>query len=129
MVLSVLLNTEQYVENFLHDEKEIIPGGVVVELPCDSIFEFVTKHKNYYYRDGQLILDTERQNQQNIQDHQTRLRGRREKECFRVINRGQLWYATLTVQQLGDLADWYKAWLDVTDTFIVPEMPDWLKTM
>lgn len=129
MVLSVLLNAEQYVENFLHDEKETIPGGVIVDMPCDSIFEFVSKHKSYYYKDGRLCLDKSKQQEQSVRDHKTRLRGQREKDCFRVINRGQLWYATLTVVQLKELAEWYKAWLDVTETFIVPEMPDWLKTM
>ena len=54
------------------------------------------------------------------------LRIRRENECFSVINRGVLWYNTLTETQRLELDVWYKAWLNVTDTFIVPEKPSWL---
>lgn len=55
------------------------------------------------------------------------LRQRREEECFSVINRGSLWYDTLTDSQKEELKVWYKAWLDVTETKIVPEKPVWLK--
>ena len=54
------------------------------------------------------------------------LRARRNTECFPIINRGQLWYITLTQEQLTELNEWYRAWLDVTDTKIVPERPDFL---
>lgn len=55
------------------------------------------------------------------------LRAKREKECFPIINRGQLWYANLTTQQYNELQIWYKAWLDVTETLIPPTKPIWLK--
>ena len=55
------------------------------------------------------------------------LRQQREVECFSVINRGQLWYNTLTAKQFDELQVWYKAWLDVTETKIIPEKPTWLK--
>lgn len=55
------------------------------------------------------------------------LRARREEECFVIINRGQLWYDTLTDWQLEELDGWYKAWLNITDTKIIPERPTWLK--
>lgn len=54
------------------------------------------------------------------------LRRRREEECFSVINRGTLWYDRLTDTQKAELAQWYDAWLDVTETKIVPENPIWL---
>ena len=50
-----------------------------------------------------------------------RLRRQRENECFSVINRGYLWYAQLSEEQLSQLGAWYRAWLDVTETQIVPQ--------
>ena len=55
------------------------------------------------------------------------LRNRREVECFSVINRGQLWYEGVSIAQLLELRKWYKAWLNVTDTLVVPEKPTWLE--
>lgn len=54
------------------------------------------------------------------------LRHLRNIECFMIINRGSLWYDTLTDSQKEELKVWYKAWLDVTETKIVPEKPKWL---
>lgn len=56
-----------------------------------------------------------------------KLRVRRELECFPIINRGQCWYNKLTEAQKIELDKWYEAWLDVTDTKIVPNKPTWLK--
>ena len=55
-----------------------------------------------------------------------RFRQRREKECFSIVNRGQLWYNTLTDEQKAELTDWYFAWLDVTKTHKIPIPPAWL---
>lgn len=55
------------------------------------------------------------------------LRARREKECFTIINRGQMWYEMLDEMQKQDLRDWYRQWLDVTVTQVVPNKPYWLK--
>lgn len=55
------------------------------------------------------------------------LRLRREEECFAVINRSPLWFNTLTEEQKSELQIWYQAWLDVTETRIVPGTPTWLK--
>lgn len=63
------------------------------------------------------------------------LRTRRETECFTIINRGVLWYNTLTEEQRLELDKWYKEWLDVTDKYvegidietIIPKTPEWLK--
>lgn len=55
------------------------------------------------------------------------LRIKREDECFPIINRGNLWYATLTEEQVAELDNWYMAWLDVTETKVIPKKPKWLK--
>lgn len=59
-------------------------------------------------------------------DYKSKLRSRREKECFAVINRGLLWYDKLTKTQLNELYEWYNKWLDVTITGVVPAKPLWL---
>lgn len=54
-------------------------------------------------------------------------RQKREIECFTIINRGKLWYDSLTEQQSIELNNWYNSWLDVTTTRVVPEKPSWIK--
>ena len=53
-------------------------------------------------------------------------RKQREIECFDIVNRGMVWYDTLTAEQKQELAEWYRAWLDVTDTRVIPTKPSWL---
>lgn len=55
------------------------------------------------------------------------LRRQREIECFDIVNRGAVWYNTLTAEQKQELAEWYRAWLDVTETRKIPQRPSWLK--
>lgn len=54
------------------------------------------------------------------------LRKLRENICFSVINRGTLWYSCLTTEQIDELREWYHAWLNVTETKIIPTKPSWL---
>lgn len=55
------------------------------------------------------------------------LRYERLNKCFSIINRGKLWYDTLTAKQLEELRDWYTKWLNVTETKIIPKKPKWLE--
>lgn len=55
------------------------------------------------------------------------LRYLREIHCFTIINRGELWYDTLTNDQIAELNVWYRAWLNVTETKVIPTKPTWLK--
>lgn len=55
------------------------------------------------------------------------LRFARAMECFDIINRGQGWYLLLTDEQKSELMAWYQAWLDVTETGIIPTKPEWIK--
>ena len=55
------------------------------------------------------------------------LRKLRAKECFPIVNRGKLWYNCLTSEQYSELNDWYFAWLNVTETKIIPTKPSWLE--
>ena len=60
-------------------------------------------------------------------DELAELRYQRDIECFPIINRGILWYDTLTNVQKEELKVWYQAWLDVTETKTIPEKPDFIK--
>lgn len=54
------------------------------------------------------------------------LRKDRETICFPIVNRGKLWYNTLTKDELIELEKWYHDWLNVTETLIVPNAPSFL---
>ena len=56
-----------------------------------------------------------------------KIRYRRENECFPIINRGSLWYDTLTDEQKAELSVWYHAWLDAPQTMVIPTKPTWLE--
>lgn len=62
-----------------------------------------------------------------LENKKNSLRLRREEECFSIINRGKLWYDTLTSEQIEELNEWYRAWLDVTTTLVEPKRPEWIK--
>ena len=64
--------------------------------------------------------------QEKWSEYKNHLRHRRERECYSIVNRGRLWYDMLTIEQITDLGVWYETWLDVTDTFVVPDIPNWL---
>ena len=62
----------------------------------------------------------------DIETRKNILRQMREEECYSYVNRGELWYKRLTEQQKQEFDMWYQAWLDVTDTFVIPTKPYWL---
>lgn len=94
----------------------------VYEVESNIDYDFV---RYCDFIDGELIYNQEYE----LPDIINKLRAQREYECFPFINRGQLWY-TLNVntdEKLQELMDWYKAWLDVTTTLVIPEKPEWLE--
>lgn len=80
-----------------------------------------TKYDVNEYLDYVEIV--KRSDEQVIED----LRRQREYECFPYINRGSLWYDTLTEEQKAEFKEWYTAWLNVTETLKAPKKPEWLK--
>lgn len=55
------------------------------------------------------------------------MRNIRRDTVFPIINRGKLWYDSLSPKQLEELTAWYNAWLVFTDTNIIPKSPTWLE--
>lgn len=58
------------------------------------------------------------------------LQEQRKKECFEVLeSKSKLWYDNLTEVQYNELNTWYNAWLNVTDTLVVPTKPTCLENI
>ena len=64
------------------------------------------------------------------------LREERQYRCFDIVNRGEVWYATLTQEQFDEIREWYDKWLHITDNIngetkpediVEPEMPKFIK--
>lgn len=103
---------------------DLIDGIEVLE-PEDAE-QFLHKFYAYRLQDGKLVYDADAYEQHQNEELKAEYRQRRETECFAVINRGQLWYEGVTLTQLVELRQWYKAWLQVTETMVVPEKPAWI---
>jgi hypothetical protein len=54
------------------------------------------------------------------------LRQIRQEECFKFVDR-PIWYNKLSEMQKQEINKWYEDWLSVTDTFVIPERPYWVK--
>lgn len=100
-------------------------GGREVNIPKNAD-HFEQHFSAYRIRDGDLVFDEQQELTIMKATDMDAIRQRRERECFPVINRGQLWYAKLTEKQSKELNDWYQAWLDATKTGAVPDKPTWL---
>ena len=122
--MKILLDENNYLTCVCIDAE--LENGIEVETPQD-VDAFIDIFRAYKYEDGQLVLDEVRLNELNNERLADELRSQREKKCFPIINRGALWYNHLSEQQRVELDAWYQAWLNVTETKVVPEMPEWLK--
>lgn len=87
---------------------------------------FQEHYQSYKVVEGNLVFDEDKEQVAEREAIKQELRSRRETECFPIINRGQLWYESLDGQQRTELREWYTAWLNVTETLVVPEKPNWL---
>ena len=101
-------------------------GGMDVPEP-EELESFLECFTGYKVENGILVKDEEKDTAERLSLKKSILRQRRKAECFSYINRGQLWYTTLSVKQLAELTAWYTAWLKVTDTLTVPDKPSWLE--
>ena len=95
-----------------------------IDLPDpEDITHFEEHFAAYQVRDGSAAFDSKHDEALQTEAKKAEFRLRRETECFSVINRGQLWYEGVSITQLLELRRWYKAWLNVTETMVVPEKP------
>lgn len=121
--MKVLLDENGFVKSFA------IIGDLIdsVEVPDpDDLNHFTDHFGAYKVSDSKISFDEEYEKALHSEAEKENLRTRREKECFSVINRGQLWCEGISIAQMLELRQWYKAWLNVTETMVVPDKPSWL---
>lgn len=121
--MKVLLDEQNYVVSYAL-EGELL-DAVEASEPND-LSHFEEHFTAYQVRDGTLVFDDIQAEAEQAQAAKDAYRKRREVECFPIIDRGRLWYDTLTEDQLSELKTWYQAWLDGTNTQTIPEKPEWL---
>lgn len=123
--MKILLNENNFVTSYA------TIGGILGSIDVDEnlidLADFEENFESYYYENGILIKSYIKEEELITERQKEELRIQRQRECFSVINRGQLWYSTLTKEQLNELSIWYNEWLNVTDTFIIPIKPSWLE--
>lgn len=116
-----------------------------IEVDEETYWKTMCEPDDYHswrYVNGELLLEQFKEIPAlTLDEGLSILRTRRKNECFIIINRGVLWYNTLTEEQRLELDKWYKEWLDITDTYrnayeenpefdietIIPIKPTWLK--
>ena len=123
--MQVILNEQGYVQAYALVGEFGTPSVTVNE--PENLDDFENNYRSYYLsKDNVLVKSDEKQKEIETQRELVALRTRRDKECYPIINRGDLWYNRLSVEQKEELNTWYQAWLDVTETRVVPEKPEWL---
>ena len=104
---------------------EALPGSV--EVSDDILSEMdLDRLGCYQYTDGHAVLDQAKYESIQYEAETEALRARRETECFAVCDR-YMWYNFLSSTNKAKVKEWYKAWLDVTETRTVPEPPECVK--
>lgn len=109
---------EDGVTRFSENCKEIEKEDYIIAEGYNGSYFFADYMETEEYKAKAATFSTEQELK--------RLRRLRERECFAVINRGELWYERLTESGKQELEIWYQAWLDVTETKSVPNKPEWL---
>lgn len=127
--LYVKIDVEGYITAIAQEAYE---GHLETEMTME---EFVSEYGSvnvtdgrHRYCDGRIVEDagTARSRAAYEKTLREELRSQRERVCFPVVNRGQVWYDSLSEEQRLELESWYRAWLDVTETLQAPETPAWL---
>lgn len=122
--ITVLLDKDNYVIGYTIIGN--IEGGVEVDKPKDIDY-FEQHYQGYFLGKNGLEFDEKKSTIVDNELMLDNLRLQRERECFKYINRGPLWYNTLTKDQLEELQKWYNDWLNVTvGRKSVPTKPKWL---
>lgn len=121
--MKVLLDENGYISSFALAGDLV--DGIEISDPEDMA-HFTEYFAAYRVRDSTASFDTDYLAKLEQKQLKAEYRQRRETECFPFINRGQLWYERLSASQLKELQAWYAAWLNVTNTMVVPEKPAWL---
>ena len=122
--MQIRTNADGYIDNFALEGNMV--DSTEINLP-DNIEHFLQHYNAYRIKNGTLFFDEDQDKAIQFEAENEQLRDERNTECFSVINRGWLWYDSLSENQTKELRKWYQDWLDVTATHKKPEKPSWLK--
>lgn len=128
--LQFKLDDNGFISEFMNVGSEgILPDGIAIEIDVDNFNfdDFLENYRAYKFDGNKINRDDKQAIIVKDENEKELLRVRRLKECFPIINRGDMWYKSLSDEQEKELNIWYKAWLDVTETKQVPNIPKWLK--
>ena len=105
----------------------------ITEEQQKDLFNELNAHstEDTLYGEWKIVPDTDgrpivKYIERDVEELKTILRRLRSNRVFPIINRSNLWYESLTQEKKDELHIWYKKWLDVTETLIIPERPLWL---
>ena len=121
----ILLDENGYIKEYALIGQ--IEGGQDFDQFPDDLDDFENNYQSYKMIDGLLYKNQDKAEEIELEKKKNNLRNKREIECFDYINRGALWYNRLNNNQKEELEQWYDNWLNVTDTLVIPEKPEWLK--
>ena len=122
--MQIKLNDQGFIDSFATIGN--ILDSTEIDAPTD-LDHFERNYRSYRVKDGRLFFDEEKAVAIKTEEENEQLRIERDAECFSIVNRGWLWYDTLTEKQTKELRKWYTDWLDVTETKKKPDRPSWLK--
>lgn len=123
--MKVQIDENGYVQNFV-----IVGESSACDIEVEEPENFMSQIQFYtawHYDGAKLTFDEARANELQLEGQKNEIRQERARECFTVINRGQLWYETLNESEKEDLNRWYQEWLDAPETMKIPEKLEWLK--
>ena len=127
-MLQIKINKDGYVEEFmLPGSISELQGGIKLEEFDIDLEDFKDNFNAYMFNGEKLFRNNNILSSVISERENEELRYLREKECFKYINRGEFWYATLSSSQKEELMNWYTEWLNVTETKNIPTKPNWLK--
>ena len=126
--MKIKTNDESYITDFCFIG-DILDSIEISDLTENEQQHFADNFQAYKFVNGKLIFDKEKLSEINAENQKATIRRQRETECFPIINRGQLWYANLSPEQLAELSNWYSNWLDAPETLTIPDAPEWLNTV
>lgn len=122
----VHIDENNYITGWSEDNFEV-ENRISVEVDEEICEDFEIYFDGYKALNGKAIKDEVAYEESVKERQRENIRYTRETDVFPIINRGGIWYDTLTEQEKSDLMNWYQAWLDATETLVIPEKPSWLK--
>lgn len=120
--MKIQVDENGYVENYV-----LVGEGSACNIEVEEPEGFSPDFYQAWKYDGEkIIFDEDRAQELRNKYAKDEIREDRVRRCFPIINRGQLWYDTLSENQKSEIREWYQKWLDAPETGIRPEDLDFI---